>query len=167
MVEHQHVLASIARVICHATDGPPAPSVAIFLAIDGPPGPSMAAMDGPPDHRWSSSQKSFRLVRDGPRGPPCRILQSSVSCSHVSFCWLRLLRAQGSYSSRYCFTRPNMPHACMDCLHIMYDYIYRYTPAYLQLPVYPCMHVHAAIMASYIRRLAAILLHCYVAKLKV
>ena len=33
---------------CHSTDGPPRPSVAIFLAIDGPPGPSMAATDGPP-----------------------------------------------------------------------------------------------------------------------
>ena len=45
--------------------------------------------------------------------------------------------------------------------------LYRYTPAYLQLPVYPCMHVHAAIIASY--RLAAILLRIrsYVAKLKV
>ena len=154
--------------ICHATDGPPkigppGPSVAIFLAIDGPPGPSMAAMDGPggpsmapwvvpPGHRWPPSRKSSRLVHDDPRGPPCHILQSSVSCSHVSVCWLRLLHAQGSYSSslRYCFTRPNMPHACMDCLHIMYDYRYRYTPAYLQLPVYPCMHVHAAIMASYV-----------------
>ena len=99
--------------VCHATDGPPkigppGPSVEIFLAIDGPPGPSMAAMDGPggpsmapwvvpPGHRWSPSRKSSRLVHDGPRGPPCRILQSSVSCSHVSVCWLRLLHAQGSY----------------------------------------------------------------------
>ena len=38
----------------------------------------------------------------------------------------------------------------------------RYTPAYLQLPVYPCMHVHAAIIASY--RLAAIF--CYLAMLQ-
>ena len=41
-------------------------------------------------------------------------------------------------------------------------WLYRYTPAYLQLPVYPCMHVHAAIIASY--RLAAIF--CYVAMLQ-
>ena len=32
---------------CHATDGPPRPSVAIFIAT-GPPGPSMAAIDGLP-----------------------------------------------------------------------------------------------------------------------
>ena len=99
---------------------------------------------GPPGHRWSPSRKSSRLIHDG---PPCCILQSSVSCSHVSVRWLRLLHARGRYSSRYCFTRLNMPHACMDCLHVMYSYRYHYTPAYLQLPVYPCMHVHAVIMA--------------------
>ena len=37
---------------CHATDGPPGPSVAKYVAVDGPPGPSMAAIDGPPNHLW-------------------------------------------------------------------------------------------------------------------
>ena len=35
-------------VYCHATDGPPGPSVANYVAMDGPPGPSMATIDGPP-----------------------------------------------------------------------------------------------------------------------
>ena len=36
-----------------ATTGPPGPSAANYVAIDGPPGPSMAAMNGPPCHKWS------------------------------------------------------------------------------------------------------------------
>ena len=36
-----------------ATTGPPGPSVANYVAIDGPPRPSMAAMNGPPCHKWS------------------------------------------------------------------------------------------------------------------
>ena len=35
------------------TTGPPGPSAANYVAIDGPPGPSMAAMNGPPCHKWS------------------------------------------------------------------------------------------------------------------
>ena len=41
-------------------------------------------------------------------------------------------------------------HACMDCMQpeLLVEvpranvWLYRYTPAYLQLPVYPCMHVY-------------------------
>ena len=33
---------------CHATDGPPGPSVAKYVAVDGPPGPSVAAIVVPP-----------------------------------------------------------------------------------------------------------------------
>ena len=70
---------------CHRWS--PRPSVANFLAIDGHPGPSMAAMDGPPLPQMVPSQKSSRLIHDG---LPClpSILQSSVSCIHVSVRWL-------------------------------------------------------------------------------
>ena len=34
--------------LCRATDGPPGPSTAKYVAVDGPPGPSMTAIDGPP-----------------------------------------------------------------------------------------------------------------------
>ena len=45
-------------------------------------------------------------------------------------------------SSSYCFMRPNI-HACMDCMQpeLLIEvsranvWLYRYTPAYLQLPV--------------------------------
>ena len=78
---------------CHATAGPtkicpPGPSVAIFLATDGPLRTKYGAISGPTLPQMVPSLKSCRLVYGD---PPClpSILQSSVSCIHVSVRWLR------------------------------------------------------------------------------
>ena len=95
-------------VTCHATDGPPGPSTANFVAIVGPPGLTMAAMDGPPG--------LSRLSPPATVGPPIRgHLQTEFSTLNV------IMTFRGGVSDRDVINL-NTLYVCIlyVCMYILY-----------------------------------------------